>query len=308
MATAVKRVVPHAGEPAEPSSATMPELPEVEVLARHLRPQLLGRRIGSVWVRHPRVIRPHAPADLDAVLKGQTITDLRRRGKFLVFELRRENREATTLLIGHLGMTGRLYFHPQWNAVQSLRHITVALDLGDRTLVFEDSRQFGRLTLDTRSLKSLGPEPDDPDLTPARLRSALVHSRQSIKVKLLDQSVLAGVGNIYASEALHRARLSPRRAARGISLPETSRLLRAVRKVLLDAVRLGGSLPLNLDGHGTSDGLFYYGSSLDAPAATDAERFRVYHRAGLPCPECGALIRRIVQAGRSTFFCPTCQT
>ncbi|MBL9134610.1 MAG: bifunctional DNA-formamidopyrimidine glycosylase/DNA-(apurinic or apyrimidinic site) lyase [Verrucomicrobiales bacterium] len=286
----------------------MPELPEVEVLARHLRPQLIGRRIRSVLVRHPRVVRPNDPAHLTETLRGATLKALRRRGKFLLFDLSRDGRSGTVPLVGHLGMTGRLYLCPGLDAARRIQHLTVALDLGDQALVFEDPRRFGRFTLDTTSVEALGPEPDDPHLTPESLRRALDGSRQSIKVKLLDQTVLAGVGNIYASEALHLAHLSPRRAAGRLSLPEAKRLLQAIRKVLLDAIRLGGSLPLDLDGHGTSDGLFYYGGSPDTPVAADAERFRVYDRAGCPCPDCGSRIRRLLQAGRSTYFCPSCQT
>ncbi|MCC7375670.1 MAG: bifunctional DNA-formamidopyrimidine glycosylase/DNA-(apurinic or apyrimidinic site) lyase [Verrucomicrobiales bacterium] len=286
----------------------MPELPEVEILARHLRPRLQGQRIHSVVVQHLRIVRPDSPAKFAEALRGTVIQGIQRRGKFLIFGLQRDGSKSTPRLVGHLGMTGRLYLSPDLAAARRIKHLTVAFDLGDRTLVFEDPRRFGRLTLDTSSIDGLGPEPDDPKLTPETFREALLKSRQAIKVKLLDQSLIAGVGHIYASEALHLARLSPRRAACRVSLPEAGLLLDAIRKVLLDAIRLGGSLPLDLDGHGSSDGLFYYGAAPEISPAPGIERFRVYDRGSQPCTQCGTRIRRLVQASRSTFFCPKCQT
>lgn len=288
----------------------MPELPEVEILARHLRPRLQGQRIHSVVVQHPRIVRPNSPAQIADALRGTVIREIQRRGKFLIFGLQRDGSKSTPrlALVGHLGMTGRFYLSPDLSAARRIKHLTVAFDLGDHALVFEDPRRFGRLTLDTSSIDSLGPEPDDPRLTPETFREALLESRQAIKVKLLDQSLIAGVGNIYASEALHIARLSPRRAACRVSLPEAGRLLDAIRKVLLDAIRLGGSLPLDLDRNGSSDGLFYYGAAPEISPAPGVERFRVYDRGSQPCAQCGTRIRRIVQTSRSTFFCPKCQT
>jgi formamidopyrimidine-DNA glycosylase len=286
----------------------MPELPEVEVLVRHLRPQVQGRRIRSVLIQHPRVVRPDSPATLSKALRGGVICGLQRRGKFLIFDLQHDGHESTRRLVGHLGMTGRLYLRADLASARRIPHLTVALDLDDRTLVFDDPRRFGRMTLDTTSVDLLGPEPDDPRLTPDSFRAALQSSRQAVKVKLLDQTLLAGVGNIYASEALHLARLSPRKAASRVSLLEAGRLLAAIRTVLLDAIRLGGSLSLDWDGHGSSDGLFYYGAMPDVSTPASAERFRVYDRGSQPCLQCGILIRRIIQAGRSTFYCPQCQT
>ncbi len=282
----------------------MPELPEVEVLARHLAPLLDGRRVRDVRVFRPRVIRPQTAEYFARALRGARFTGLRRRGKYLVFALRRRDPGGEVALIGHLGMTGRMYLLPARARLR--RHCAVALDLGRHRLVFEDTRYLGRLTLDTRVLDRLGPEPLDGAFTPAALAAALRGSRQAIKVRLLDQAVVAGVGNIYASEALFRARLSPRRAAGALRPAQIRRLHAAIRAVLTEAIRFGSTVPLDWAGSAGGDRLFYYGRAAEAPGYYE-ERLAVYDRAGEPCRRCGARVRRLVQAGRSTFYCPRCQ-
>jgi formamidopyrimidine-DNA glycosylase len=283
----------------------MPELPEVEVLARHLAPLLEGRRVRRVTVFRPRVVRPQTAEDFARVLQGARFLGLRRRAKYLVFALRRRSSGGDFTLIGHLGMTGRMYLLPAGAALP--RHCAVALDLGRHRLVFEDTRYFGRLTLDARVLDRLGPEPLDGAFTPAALAAALRGSRQPVKVRLLDQAVVAGLGNIYASEALFRARLSPRRAAGALRTAEIWRLHAAIRAVLTEAIRWGSTVPLNWAGSAGGDRLFYYGRAAAAPDYFE-ERLAVYDRAGEPCRRCGARVRRLVQAGRSTFYCPHCQS
>jgi formamidopyrimidine-DNA glycosylase len=186
------------------------------------------------------------------------------------------------------------------------KHTAVALDLGQHRFVFEDTRYFGRLSLDLSALDKLGPEPLDAAFTAVTFGTGLAGSRQPIKVKLLDQTVVAGVGNIYASEALFRAGISPRVAARRLKPDQIGRLREAVRKTLAEAIRFGSTVPLNWSGEGGNDGLFYYGRAADGPGDFE-ERLAVYDRAGAPCVRCGAAIRRIVQAARSTYFCPRCQ-
>jgi formamidopyrimidine-DNA glycosylase len=186
------------------------------------------------------------------------------------------------------------------------RHAAVVLDLGREKFVFEDTRYFGRLKLDTNALRRLGPEPLEAEFTVKQFAQALGRSRQPVKVKLLDQSLLAGVGNIYASEALFRAGLAPTRPARRLTGAQVKRLWRAVRAVLREAIACGSTVPLNFTGEGASDGLFYFGRAPGAPDYYE-ERLRVYDRAGQPCPACGTAIRRRVQAARSTFYCPRCQ-
>lgn len=281
----------------------MPELPEVEVLVRHLRHRLPGKTIRSVSVRRPRVIRPTSAARLQRALRGATFTRITRRGKYLVFELARAGDSARRTLVGHLGMTGRMYLLPR--AAPLPKHAAVVLDLGRRRFVYEDARYFGRFTLETKLVAALGPEPLERSFSGSAFARTLRRFRQPIKVKLLDQSVVAGVGNIYASEALFRARLAPQRPANQLARAEIQRLHRAIRKVLSEAIRFGSTIPLN---HGSrkSDGLFYFGKADDA-SDYYVERLRVYDREGQPCPRCGTPIRRIVQAARGTFYCPKCQ-
>lgn len=282
----------------------MPELPEVEVLVRHLVPILRGKTIRAVTVRRSTVLRTTAPRQFKPALRGAKFTAVSRRGKYLVFELRGRDGRKPFKLLGHLGMTGRIYFATK--SAPLPRHAAVVFDLGRVNLVYEDTRYFGRLSLDTTLLARLGPEPLGTEFTTDGFAAALKRSAQAIKVKLLDQGLLAGIGNIYASEALHLAAISPRRGARSLRRAEVARLRRAIRKVLANAIRWGSTVPLNFAGHADGKGLFYYGR---APGTRDFydERLRVYDRAGRACPRCGGTIRRMVQAGRSTYFCNRCQ-
>ena len=281
----------------------MPELPEVEVLVRHLRPLLCGRTIRDVEVRRPKVLQPTSVTRLKKVLGGAKFLGLTRRGKYLLFELRRKNSRAKIILLGHLGMTGRMFLARKNEPLP--KHAAVILNLGANNFIYEDTRYFGRLTLALSSAEALGPEPLDGQFTPGLFARQLKRSRQPIKVKLLDQSLVAGVGNIYASEALFRAGLSPRRAANRLTLRQTKILWHAIREVLTQAIECGSTMPLNFSA-GKSNGLFYYGGAAGA-ADFYTERLRVYDRAGKPCLHCGSALKRIVQAARSTFFCPRCQ-
>jgi len=281
----------------------MPELPEVEVLRRHLAPVVTGRTIKAVHILRDRVIRPNSRSLLQRRLKNARISDLTRRGKFLLFQLRKDRKPFE--LLGHLGMTGRMFV--QSAKAELPKHTAVHLDLGAKRFVYEDTRYFGRFTLDLSSIDNLGPEPLEPDFNPAAFHAELKRSRQAIKVKLLDQALVTGVGNIYASEALHRARISPRKAARRLTTAEATRLHNCIREVLTEAIECGSTIPLDFEGVGKRDGLFYYG----LPDGADdfyEERLLVYDREAEPCIACNTLIRRIVQAARSTFFCPNCQT
>jgi len=281
----------------------MPELPEVEVLARHLRPLLKGKTIRDIEVRREKVLHPTTPARFKKVLRGAKFLGLRRRGKYLLFELRPQSSREKILLLGHLGMTGRMYLAPKNEPLP--KHAAVVMNLGARNFIYEDTRYFGRLTLEVSASEKLGPEPWDEAFTPEYFRQKLKASRQPVKAKLLDQALMAGIGNIYASEALFRAKISPRRAANRISATAAQKLLAAIRDVLREAVDCGSTIPLNFAGRKT-DGLFYFGRAAAAPDYYE-ERLRVYDRAGKPCGKCGFPIKRIVQATRSTFFCPHCQ-
>jgi formamidopyrimidine-DNA glycosylase len=279
----------------------MPELPEVEVLVRHLAPVLPGRKIRDVEVRRARTIAPAIASEFVRELRGAKFVGLSRRGKYLLFTL--EGKKSFTL-VGHLGMTGRMYLSPAKSILP--KHAAVVLNLGAENFVFEDTRYFGRLTLDGSSIAALGPEPLGEDFTVEYFSRSLLHSKQPIKVKLLDQSLVAGIGNIYASEALFRAGVSPRLQARRLKPEQVARLWQAIRETLTDAIERGSTVPLNYSGDGKSDGLFYFGRAPGAPDFYE-ERLLVYDREGRPCVNCGTAIKRIVQAARSTFYCPKCQ-
>jgi len=281
----------------------MPELPEVEILARHLRPLLHGKTIRGVSVRRAKVLRPTSQREFQKALTGAKFTDLSRRGKYLLFELRSKTSGKPVTLLGHLGMTGRMFLAKKNESIP--KHAAVVFDLGREYFIYEDTRYFGRLTLDLSAIEKLGPEPLDKSFSPEILARELKRSRQAIKVKLLDQSLVVGVGNIYASEALFRARISPKLAANKLTLAQTKKLWRAIRDVLAAAIAGGSTVQLNFTG-GKSDGLFYFGRAHGTPDYYE-ERLRVYDRAGKPCFHCRRPVKRIVQAARSTFYCPHCQ-
>jgi formamidopyrimidine-DNA glycosylase len=326
----------------------MPELPEVEILVRHLNRLLPGRTVQAVSVFRPKIVRPTSVAKLRRNLVGARFRRVSRRGKYIIFHLKRASqatlqvtRESDSTasprgadtglrpgseipLVSHLGMTGRMYLLKSSQPLP--KHAAVVLGLGRHRFVFEDTRYFGRFTLDSAPLADLGAEPLSPQFSAAMLAAALRSSGQPIKVKLLDQTALAGVGNIYASEALHLARISPKQPARSLTSGQVRRLHSAIRQVLQQAIDGGSTVPLDFAGQGARDGLFYYGSDHTAePVSTERaastaglyarqdyyeERLRVYDRAGARCPRgsrCGGRIERIVQAGRSTYFCPRCQ-
>jgi formamidopyrimidine-DNA glycosylase len=256
-----------------------------------------------VNVRRAKVLRPTPPRIFHRILRGAKFTGLARRGKYLLFQLCAKSDGRLFALLGHLGMTGRIFLARKHRRLP--RHTAVALDLGANRLILEDTRYFGRLTLDASAVTRLGPEPWDTGFTAEAFARALKRSRQAIKVKLLDQKLVAGIGNIYASEALFRARVSPKLAANRLTRAQVRRLRLAILQVLVEAIEYGSTVPLNFGGD-RSDGLFYFGR---APGSPDffAERLRVYDREGRPCLRCGRPIRRITQAARSTFYCPYCQ-
>jgi formamidopyrimidine-DNA glycosylase len=280
----------------------MPELPEVEVLARHLRPLLRGKIIRAVDVRREKVLTPTSPQKFRRILVGAKFQDLSRRGKYLLFQLQNKSGEIF-LLLGHLGMTGRMFLAKKGEPLP--KHAAVIFDLGRENFIYEDTRYFGRMTLDLSAVEKLGPEPLDKNFSLETFAAALKRSRQAIKVKLLDQSLVAGVGNIYASEALFRSHISPKLAANKLNFAQTKKLWRAIRDVLAEAIDCGSTVPLNFHA-GKTDGLFYFGRADGTPDFYE-ERLQVYDRAGRPCANCRRPIKRIMQAARSTFYCPHCQ-
>ncbi|MDY6794532.1 MAG: bifunctional DNA-formamidopyrimidine glycosylase/DNA-(apurinic or apyrimidinic site) lyase [Actinomycetota bacterium] len=272
----------------------MPELPEVEYLRRQLERALVGARITSCEILLPRLVTHPSPATYRRALQGRGITWIRRRGKYLIFGL-----DHGLEFVIHLGMTGSLAFSPPGEKRPRHTHIVYHLEDG-RNLLYTDPRTFGETALvprgDYRSLRGLhhmGPEPLSDDFTPQVLSSRLRGSCR-IKSALLDQSRVAGIGNIYADEMLHRAGIHPLRRLDSIGPRETERLYRAMKEVLSDGIALGGST--------ISDYV-----DLEGERGNFQEEHRVYRREGLPCPMCGDTICRIRVGGRSSYFCPRCQ-
>ena len=273
----------------------MPELPEVEVLRRSLAPHLVGRRFRRLEVRQSALREPVRPATLRRHLLDRRVESVRRRAKYLLVGLER----GSTLAI-HLGMSGRLLLTAGEGPPGEHEHLRFFLDDG-RALRFRDPRRFGlafalptaRLARD-RHFAHLGPEPLAHGFDGAVLAAAARSRRGPVKSFLMDARVVVGVGNIYACEALHRAAIHPRRSVARIASGRWRRLAESVRGVLGDAIRQGGTT-LNdfADGEGRSG---YFQVSL-----------AVYGRAGEPCARCGRPVRRLVQSGRSTFYCPGCQ-
>jgi formamidopyrimidine-DNA glycosylase len=249
------------------------------------------------------VLAPTSVRRFAGSLKGARFLDLSRRGKYLLFRLSVPAAKRDLKLVGHLGMTGRMYVVPARAPLP--KHAAVVLELGREKFIFEDTRYFGRLTLDGSAISRLGPEPLGGDFTTASFGEGLQRSGQAIKVKLLDQRLVAGLGNIYASEALFLAGISPALPARDLSKVQVKKLWTSIRRVLRQAIERGSTLPLDFAGSGQRDGLFYYGRS--KAISKVREKFRVYDRAGQPCLTCRTSVERCVQAGRSTFYCPCCQ-
>lgn len=278
----------------------MPELPEVETVLRGLAPHLEGHVITHVAINRPNLRRP-LPPDLGQVLTGARVGRLWRRSKYILAPLDR----GPSLLI-HLGMSGRVLiegtapgqFHRDPAVLPRHDHIVLTTDAGT-CITYNDARRFGMVDLigdPEAAFADLGPEPLDPDFTAATLAETLHGRATPIKSALLDQRVVAGLGNIYVAEALHRAGIDPRQAAGRISARRLADLHGAIQAVLRDAIAAGGS---SLRDHRQPTGeLGYFQHS-----------FRVYGREGAPCPRagCDGAVRRITQAGRSSFFCASCQ-
>ena len=274
----------------------MPELPEVEHVVRALSRAVRGRRILAAELRLPRLLAGSAPATFKRKLRGARIDAISRRGKYILFEL-----DSGQVLVVHLRMTGKFLAIGPEQPLPPYPHAVFYLD-DDRRLVFCDMRQFGRMRLvkaDALSrlpqIATLAPEPFSEDFSLAYFVKMLAKSRRSLKQLLLDQTRVLGLGNIYASEALFLAGINPLKSADTLSKPRAAKLHQAIRNILQEAIDAGSTLRIDLsDGNGS-----YFGTT---------ERFwRVYERAGEPCVNCGTKIRRVVQGGRSTYYCPKCQ-
>jgi formamidopyrimidine-DNA glycosylase len=267
----------------------MPELPEVETTVRGLARVLEGRRLRHVEARRPD-LRRALPVDLGQRLTGARVTGLRRRAKYGLIDTDRGD-----TLVFHLGMSGRWRVDP--TELEKHDHFLFETDEGKR-VALNDARRFGSLDLvrtdqlgEWPPFAALGPEP--LDLDPRELKRRLAGRKAAIKLLLLDQRIVAGLGNIYVCEALYRAGIHPLRAGGSISLERLKRLVPAIHDVLAEAIEAGGS---TLRDFASPDGELGYFS----------KAFAVYGREGQSC-RCGGAVRRIVQGGRSTFYCPKCQ-
>ena len=274
----------------------MPELPEVETIRARLAPRLEGRRLEHVEIVDPRLTRPEPPEAIAAALEGERITHVGRRGKYLVFAF-----ESGRHLLVHLRMTGNVEHPAQGGlAADPYRRAVVRLD-DESDVAYRDVRRFGTWTLlepgeleDYFAVRRLGGEPLERGFTTRALTGALAGRRAPIKAALLDQRAAAGVGNIYADEALWRARIHPLRPAGSLDATEIGRLRKAIRAALeMGIARQGATLRDYRDPGGRRGRM--------------QNEFKVYGRAGEPCPRCGTPIEKTRAGGRGTWYCPRCQ-
>lgn len=272
----------------------MPELPEVETVRRTLEKLVAGRTIERVTVRLARIVQRIEPEAFARELAGQTIREIGRRGKFLRFVL------DDLTLVSHLRMEGRYGLYDAGEELEPHTHVIFHFADG-KELRYRDVRQFGTMELFRRGeewksspLAKLGPEPLEEGFTVRKLKEKLASSTSKIKPILLDQTKIAGIGNIYADEALFRARIHPERTADSLTAPEWKRLHAAILDTLSEAVAAGGSsVKSYVNGQGEM-GMFQ-------------QQLNVYGRKGEPCPRCGRPIAKTVVGGRGTHFCPRCQ-
>ena len=265
----------------------MPELPEVETIARKLKPDLVGKTIKEADLRWSRSLAMPSPKKFNEQIQGQKIKDVTRRAKYFILQL------SDYQLLIHLRMSGDLYVRN--GKINAKKHDRLIIKLsGNKSLVFNDTRKFGRVWLTAMPqdvLGKLGPEPLGRDFTPQWLYSALHKKHRQLKPLLLDQTFLAGLGNIYTDEALHIAKLHPMGISDSVSQKQAKGLHEAIRKVLKEGIRRNGA----------SIDWAYRGGEFQ-------NYFRVYDREGEPCNVCGTLIQKLVVGQRGTHVCPNCQT
>lgn len=271
----------------------MPELPEVETVAADLRQQLIGRRFLSAHIVWPRTLAAPDPLTCSGRLAGRAVVDVGRRGKYLLIHL-----DSAETLIIHLRMTGRLAVVAPGDPELATPHVRAWFELADgAVLAFNDPRKFGRIWLvaDVEEVTGkLGPEPLDWTFTAEALAERLRKRRQAIKALLLDQTVVAGVGNIYADEALFLAGVHPLRSGASLTQDEIGRLHGAIRQVLAESIAQRGTMLRDYRTPYGADGAY-------------KNHLRVYGQPGRPCPRCGTPIERSRVAQRSSHFCPQCQ-
>jgi formamidopyrimidine-DNA glycosylase len=282
----------------------MPELPEVETVRRGLSPHLKGARIARVTCMR-KDLRFPLPAAFSKRLAGAKIVKIDRRAKYLLFHL-----SNNLVILSHLGMTGRFRIEGGKAAhspgafyddtLASMRHDHVVIELNrQKRLVYNDARRFGFMELFKfeelgKRFAAIGIEPLSKAFTGITLHKLLEGKKAPVKAALLDQSLIAGIGNIYACEALYRAKISPCKPAKRLNAQQCTSLARAIKDVLKKAIRYGGSTLRDFHDENGASGAFQ-------------DEFKVYDRQDRPCPRCKTLIKRMIQSGRSSFYCSTCQ-
>lgn len=275
----------------------MPELPEVELVARSLASLIKNRRIAGAELLRQKLAPSHTPDEFNELLAGAEIKDVTRRGKNILFDLS----NAQTLLV-HLRMSGRFMILPPERELPKYTHAVFYLT-DDSRLIFQDQRHFGLMRIfpsaelsTQKDIAKLAPEPFSDEFSSAYLRRVLAASNKPLKEFLLDQTKVCGVGNIYACEAMFLAKINPQTRARDVSARRAAALHQMIRQVLGESIAQGSTLnvdPENIDGS-------YYGGGYEGV-------WRVYDRENSECPQCQTPIARLKQAGRSTYFCPKCQ-
>jgi formamidopyrimidine-DNA glycosylase len=275
----------------------MPELPEVELVCRALAKVLRGRSIVAAKVSLPRIVRPDRPSKFARILRNVPVGPIARRAKHILIPV-----GEADILVAHLGMTGRFVLLAPDDSLPVHTHAVFYLD-NERRLVFSDPRQFGHLGLvavnklsDYPPLKGLGPEPLSREFDSEYLHGAFATTRRALKEVLLDQRKVAGLGNIYAAEAMFIARINPFIPANSLGRKRLEHLQTAIKLILNESISHGSTM--NVDPEGVESAYFSGGFN---------GRWRVYDREGFPCSKCGATVRRVFQAGRSTYYCPRCQ-
>ena len=271
----------------------MPELPEVETVRRGLEKLILGKKISNINIRYPKMIKTDLP-EFQKEMPGQVIQSMGRRGKYLLFYL------SDKVLISHLRMEGKYFYYPDQVPERKHAHVLIHFEDGG-ILVYEDVRKFGTMELLAPELleayfvsKKLGPEPTEQDFDLGRFKLALKKSKKPIKSHLLDQTLVAGLGNIYVDEVLWRAKVHPARISQSLSSQEARKVHDETIKVLGQAVEKGGSTIRTYTNAFGEDG-------------TMQEFHQVYDKTGQACSRCGAIIEKIQLGGRGTHFCPKCQ-
>lgn len=272
----------------------MPELAEIETLKLYLLEHIINDKIINYTQRRNKIRYDLSP-QLSNLVPNVTITGIKRRAKYLQIYLSNDY-----ILIYHLGMSGRLTIEPQGHCLRKHDHVIIDL-LGGRKLIFNDARRFGMVYISHINqlnnqpyLTSLGPEPLEDNFTPQYLHKKLSNKNIAIKLALMDNKIVVGVGNIYASESLFRARIHPERASNSLTKEETQLLIISIQKVLQDAINAGGTTLRDFVGANGEPGYF-------------KQKLYVYAKEGAACNVCEGKILKIKQSGRSSFFCPDCQ-